>query len=98
MSLVNGLDVSVLDIVLDLVSKLAIVVVSFLEIEVNQQTQVIVESQQFIFVLPIGLQLHLELINIACPLDVPRPAIVAVPILRHELINVDARLVVLDCL
>ena len=79
-----------LDVVLDLVSELSIVVISFLEIEINQQSEVIVESEQFVFTFPVDLELLLELINIACPLDAARPAIVAVAILRHELVDVNA--------
>ena len=56
---------------LDLVSDLAVVRVALFHVEVYQETEVVVESEELIFGLPVLSQLLFELVDITTTLDVP---------------------------
>lgn len=84
--------------ILDLVSDLGVVRVAFLHVEVDEQSEVIVEAENFVLGISVVSKLTLEEVDIACTLDVPGSTVEAVPVLWHEFLNVDAVLRVQDVL
>ena len=87
------------DVHLYLASEVFVVAVALLEFEVNEEAVVVVEAEEVIAGGLVALELLLEADRVAAVLDVGRPAVHAVPVLRrHERVYVDLVLRITDLL
>lgn len=87
---------SVFDIELDLVSQLGVVRVPGLELEINQQSEVVIEAKQIVLLLFVVLQNLLEVLGVLYLRDVSRSAVEAVPVVRREWFDEDTLLLAVD--
>ena len=85
-----------LDIELDLVSKLLVVGVPRLDLEVDQETEVVVEAKKVILLVLVFLQDLLEVRGVGSLSDISRPAIETVTVEWGEWLDVDALLLTHD--
>ena len=84
------------DIELDLVSQLSVVRVPSLELEINQQTEVVVEPKQIVLLLFVVLQNLLEVLGVLHLRDVSGSAVEAVSVVRGEWLDEDTLLLAVD--
>ena len=90
---------SVFDVHLYFASEVFVVTVALLEFEVDEEAVVVVEAEKVVAGGLVALELLLETDRVAAILDVGRPAVHAVPVLRrHERFYVDLVLRITDLL
>jgi len=74
----------VLDVELDLVSELRVVRVTFLDLEVDQKTEMRVEAEQLILLVLVVFEDALELGGVTLSTNVSATTVKAVAVLRKE--------------
>lgn len=85
-----------LDVKLDLISQLLVVIVATFELEINQEAEVLVESEKLFLGLLVGLKLFLEVLGVSSSADLIRSAVVAVAVLWVKLVEANSLLLISD--
>jgi len=65
------LPASVLDTKLNLISKLVVVIITFLQIKVYEETEVVIKGEEFLLGVSIVRQQRFKNVNVTSSLDVP---------------------------
>ncbi len=88
-----------LNVHLNLSLEALVIFESLLEFKINEESEVVVEPENFLLAVFVVLQLALEVDRIATINNVRRTAIDTVTVLgRHEGLNMDAVLIIANCL